>query len=354
MIAKRTALKNTRGASRLIRYIADAKEKGEKLESFWMSNCDAGTELEDIDFAIIEINATQGMNHTSKADPNYHLVVSFAEGEKPDIDVLKDIEKEFADALGFSDHQRVVGTHKNTDNFHMHIMFNKVHPETFKMHTPYRDFKILQETCMVLEKRYGLRPEKGREEKKERTNTKAQDMEGFTWEKSFSSFLRENKDLLKILRDASSSWAEFHEKLDVLGVVIKKRGNGLVFVDQGTGVHDKASNVDRSFSKAELEKRFGSYVAIDNSRIGLNTDKDRTYKREPLDPSLKKHRAWKRFRKQKKHRRWRKFLESFAGENAEVHEALAIQQAYLSIFFGGKAPKTKERVQRPKSKGRSR
>ena len=352
MIAKKTALVRSWGAGSLIRYIAAAKEKGEKLESFWMTNCDAGTGISDMDIAIIEIKATQAQNHTSKSDPNYHLVVSFAEGEKPSIDVLKDIEKEFADALGFSDHQRVVGTHKNTDNFHMHIMFNKVHPDTHKMITPFRDFKILQEVSAKLEKKHGLVVVKGREEKKERTNTKAQDMEGFTWEKSFSSFLRENKDLLKTMRDASSSWAEFHEKLDVLGVVIKKRGNGLVFVDQGTGVHDKASNVDRSFSKAELEKRFGSYVAIDNNRIGLNTDKDRTYKREPLDPSLKKHRAWKRFRKQKKHRRWRKFLESFAGENAEVREALAIQQAYLSIFFGGKAPKTRERVQRPR-KGRS-
>ena len=174
-----------------------------------------------MDIAIAEIKAVQSMNQTSKADPNYHLVISFAEGEKPDIDVLKDIEKEFADALGFSDHQRIIGTHINTDNFHMHIMFNKVHPETFKMHTPYRDYKTVQETCMVLEKRYGLRPGKGREEKRDRINSKAQDMEGFTWEKSFSTFLKERKDLLIQMRDSSSSWADFHEKLDALGVSIK-------------------------------------------------------------------------------------------------------------------------------------
>ncbi|WP_119309769.1 TraI/MobA(P) family conjugative relaxase [Cohaesibacter haloalkalitolerans] len=353
MIAKRTALRNTRGAGNLIRYIADAKEKGEKLESFWMTNCDAGTELKDIDFAIIEINATQGMNQTSKADPNYHLVVSFAEGEKPDIDVLKDIEKEFADALGFSDHQRVIGTHKNTDNFHMHIMFNKVHPETLKMHTPYRDYKILQETCMVLEKRYGLRPEKGREEKKERINSRAQDMEGFTWEKSFSTFLKERKDLLIKMRETSSSWADFHEKLDRLGVSIKARGNGLVFVENQSGTREKASIVDRSFSKAALEKTFGPFVAIDQEKIGRNTDPDRTYKKEPLDPDLKQHPAWEKFKKQKKHRRWRQFLESYVVQSAEVREALAIQEAYLSIFFGGKTPKIKERSVRPR-KGRSR
>ncbi|KZM51802.1 hypothetical protein OA90_00335 [Labrenzia sp. OB1] len=135
MIAKKTALKRSSGAKALAKYIAAAKEKGEKLDQFWLSNCKAGDRLEALDTAIAEVRATQGMNQRSKADPNYHLVVSFAEGEKPDTDVLKDIELEFAKALGLEDHQRVVGTHTNTENFHMHIQFNLLHPEIFRMHT---------------------------------------------------------------------------------------------------------------------------------------------------------------------------------------------------------------------------
>ncbi|WP_103225595.1 relaxase/mobilization nuclease domain-containing protein [Roseibium marinum] len=69
------------GAKALAKYIFAAKEKGEKLEDFWLSNCKAGTKLEDLDTAIAEFRATQGMNQRSKSDPNYHLVVSFAEGD---------------------------------------------------------------------------------------------------------------------------------------------------------------------------------------------------------------------------------------------------------------------------------
>ncbi|KAF0222497.1 MAG: TraI [Rhodospirillaceae bacterium] len=41
------------------RYIAAAKEKGEKLDKFWIVNCDAGSDLKDLDTALIEIEATR-------------------------------------------------------------------------------------------------------------------------------------------------------------------------------------------------------------------------------------------------------------------------------------------------------
>ena len=85
MIAKKTSIKRARGAAALAKYISAAKEKGEKLEDFWLSNCNAGEKIEDLDIAIKEMQATQSRNQRSKSDPNYHLVVSFAEGEKPDI-----------------------------------------------------------------------------------------------------------------------------------------------------------------------------------------------------------------------------------------------------------------------------
>ncbi|ERP94979.1 hypothetical protein Q669_31095 [Labrenzia sp. C1B10] len=102
-------------------------------------------------------------------------------------DVLKDIEQEFAKALGLEDHQRVVGTHINTENFHMHIQFNLVHPETFRMHTPFRDFQVLQLTAAELEKEHGLEVVQGRGPDKDRMhndqeNQKARDKEANSWE----------------------------------------------------------------------------------------------------------------------------------------------------------------------------
>lgn len=58
------------------RYIAAAKEKGEKLDKFWIVNCDAGDGLTDLDTALIEIEATR-LAKPGIADKTYHLVVSF-------------------------------------------------------------------------------------------------------------------------------------------------------------------------------------------------------------------------------------------------------------------------------------
>lgn len=84
MIAKRIPKQpNVRDDySHLGRYVAAAKEKGEKLDKFWLVNCDAGTDLTDLETALIEIEATRTMASADVDDKTYHLVVSFRPGEQ--------------------------------------------------------------------------------------------------------------------------------------------------------------------------------------------------------------------------------------------------------------------------------
>jgi hypothetical protein len=58
-------------------------------------------------------------------------------------------------ALGYQDHQYMVVAHDDKKHFHIHIMVNKVHPETFKAHTPYRNWLTLDAAMRVLEAKYG-------------------------------------------------------------------------------------------------------------------------------------------------------------------------------------------------------
>ena len=117
--------------SNLGRDIAAAKEKGEKLDKFWIVKCDAGTDLTDLDTALIEIEATR-TRRPGIADKTYHLVVSFHPGEEEKLSLahLQDIERHFAEALGYGDHQRVAGTHINTDNLHMHVALRSSAPHS--------------------------------------------------------------------------------------------------------------------------------------------------------------------------------------------------------------------------------
>lgn len=251
--------------TRLGEYIAAAEEKGEKLHQFWIRNCDAGTNVEDIDLALLEIEAVRRQK-PDIADKTYHLVVSFRSGEQDKLtkDALMAIEAEYAKALGYGDHQRVAGTHINTDNFHMHIAFNKVHPQTLKVVTPHRDFKILAKVSREMEKKYGLAIDPGMTDGKERDPNKlspaARDYEAHTWQESFQRHvLKHRGEILKSLGKAKN-WQEVHKVLAGYDVSLKLRGNGMVLMSPD-GQAMKASQLDRYCSKNKLEERFGMFKA---------------------------------------------------------------------------------------------
>ncbi|HEY5214644.1 MAG TPA: TraI/MobA(P) family conjugative relaxase [Acidobacteriaceae bacterium] len=58
-------------------------------------------------------------------------------------------------ALGYRDHQFMIVAHDDRKHFHIHIIVNKVHPETFKAHTPYRNWLTLDAAMRSLEAKHG-------------------------------------------------------------------------------------------------------------------------------------------------------------------------------------------------------
>jgi LmbE family N-acetylglucosaminyl deacetylase len=269
MIAKRIDRKTNDSFKRLAEYIAAAKDKGEKLDQFWMVNCNAGGGIEDLDVGIIEVEATQALNRRAMGDRSYHLIVSFRD-EKPAPEALVEIERAFAEALGFGEHQRMVATHQNTGNFHMHLAINKVHPVTLRNVTPKRDFQILEKTCREIEKRFGLKVDLGRENKpeKDRINWKAKDYEAHTWQESLQTYVtREKADLAKVLSEAKS-WQEVHLAMAERGLVLKPRGAGMVIATIEGDQAVKASSLGREWSAANLKKRLGPYRPPENAHDG--------------------------------------------------------------------------------------
>jgi Relaxase/Mobilisation nuclease domain len=43
-------------------------------------------------------------------------------------------EERFCKALGFAEHQRISVVHHDTDNVHIYVAINKIHPTTFTIH----------------------------------------------------------------------------------------------------------------------------------------------------------------------------------------------------------------------------
>ena len=74
--------------------------------------------------------------------PVAHWIFSWKENEQPtraQVDELVDI---FLQRMGLVEHQTVYGLHRDTDNFHVHIAVNRMHPFTLKAVRPNNGFDI--------------------------------------------------------------------------------------------------------------------------------------------------------------------------------------------------------------------
>lgn len=236
----------------LVRYISDAQSKDHRLGHVQVTNCEAGSVRD----AITEVLATQHTNTRAKGDKTYHLIVSFRAGENPDADTLKAIEERICQGLGFGEHQRISAVHNDTDNLHIHIAINKIHPTRHTMHEPYYPHLALGELCATLERDYGLEVDNHQAHQRGAAS-RAADMERHAGVESLVGWIK--RECLDEIR-AASTWTELHQVMRDNGLEITPRGNGLVIrADDGTMV--KPSTLARDLSKPALEKRLGAFEA---------------------------------------------------------------------------------------------
>ena len=176
--------------------------------------------------------------------------------------------------MGLSEHQAIVAAHKNTANFHVHIVVNRVHPLTEKVVQPHKGFDIEAAHRIVAEiehkqgwasnarARYKVN-EKGaivrnQHPKEVKPKPEALDFESMTGEKSVQRMAQER--VHDILRNAEN-WKALHAGLARENVKFLRKGSGAVLLMNGVEV--KASSVDRNFSFGKLCKRMGEYEECD-------------------------------------------------------------------------------------------
>ena len=280
MISRRIACKpQNDNYRRLANYIADATNKGEKTLFSWCAGCWAG---DDYGLAIQEVLDTQDLNLRSKKEKTYHLIVSFRPEDEAVLDQnkFKQIELEFAKALGFEEHQRHCGVHKNTNNIHMHIAYNMIHPEKLTRYEPYRDFYKRDRLHRELEQKYDLKFDNGRKKDQEpkRTNDRAATYEAHSGQQSFDSYVKERKDYLLKSLEKAQGWQEFHMSLAEIGIEVRLRGNGCIIKDNHSKMAIKASRLDRNFTKSKLESQLGHY----QKPVGLIVNEKDRYVARPL------------------------------------------------------------------------
>lgn len=281
--------------TRTAEYVVDLKGAGEKVLWSRLSNCDAEIPI----LAIAEIEATQAQNTRSKVDKTYHCVISFPEGEHPAREQLEDIEDSICEALGFGAHQRISAVHQDTDNIHLHLAINKVHPQTLKVLEPYRDYYIRDKACRALELKHGLLIDNGMGQG-QRLN-RAGDLEAHHGEQSLLSWVQEQiGERLKQVCQQGADWQALHAVLAEYNLVIKPRGAGLVIGTQEGSLHVKASSVDRALSFKKLMDRLGPYQPplqqgqeqAQMKNEGLSQSEGKKYQRGPRQPQMEAGSLW--------------------------------------------------------------
>jgi TraI-like middle domain/Large polyvalent protein-associated domain 7/MobA/VirD2-like, nuclease domain len=149
----------------------------------------------------------------------------------------------------------VSAIHFDTDNLHLHIAINKIHPTRYTIQNPYNDHKTLAHLCEQMERDYGLEPDNHRAQKRGAEN-RAQDMERHAGIESLIGWIK--RECLGQLQNAQS-WAELHQVVRDNGLEIRERANGLIITDGRTTI--KASSLSRDLSKAKLEAGLGAFEA---------------------------------------------------------------------------------------------
>ncbi|CAG0988789.1 Protein TraI [Anaerolineae bacterium] len=255
----------------LVDYITDEQDKTQRLGQVRVTNCKAGT----VQAAIDEVLATQHINTRAKGDKTYHLLVGFPPGETPSAEVLKAIEERVCVVLGYCDHQRISAVHHDTDNLHIHIAINKIHPTKNTMHEPFLAYRTLGEVCTKLEKEYGLQ-RINHEPRRSLSENRAGDMEQHSGIESLVGWIK--RECLDEIRSATS-WAELHQVMRDNGLALRERANGIV-IEASDGTMVKASTVARELSKPKLEARLGPFGASPERQAQQSAK--RQYKKNPM------------------------------------------------------------------------
>ncbi|EGQ60471.1 Relaxase/mobilization nuclease family protein, partial [Acidithiobacillus sp. GGI-221] len=138
---------------------------GREVDKEEMGVLNLEADVEDLDLVIRQMDmaaARTAKNGKFKGDPVYHLILSWQEGDQPTPKQVKDCVRHALKALGMEECQAVWAIHHDTDNDHVHIAVNRVHPEKgIVMGPPRRDYHVIDKAMRELELIHGFRRDNG-------------------------------------------------------------------------------------------------------------------------------------------------------------------------------------------------
>jgi hypothetical protein len=210
------------------------------------------------------------MEAVRSSDPICHYVLSWREGEQPTHEQCDEAVRILLREMHMEGHQVIYGLHTDTDNLHLHVMVNRVSPETERVVKVAGGFEIeaLHRAVARMENAQGWEREaNGRycvlengelarvgTEKRIIPSTKARDLEVMTGQRSAQ---RTGMEVVPEIIKRAQSWDDLHRQLSEAGMRYERKGSGAILYVNDQPM--KASTADRNAGLSKLEQRFGPY-----------------------------------------------------------------------------------------------
>lgn len=258
----------------------------------------------DPELAATLMRATAAQN-VRVEKPVYHLALAFDPGDPVDRATMEQVADRVLERLGLERHQALVVAHRDREHPHLHILVNRVHPETGKVWDRWQDMPAIQEVLRAEERALGLRAVPGHLHVREGDRVEERAI-GAEWsrvagrpderlpgrelarsteqlvgaeagkppssERSAGSpdspaeaertadqrgLVARARQLLPAVREAGT-WEDVDRTLSDVGLRLERRGSGLVVTDGER--YAKASGVGPDLTLRRLEARLGARV----------------------------------------------------------------------------------------------
>lgn len=215
--------------------------------------------------------------------PVYHYVISWHPDEAPSDDLMRQVADTTCADLGLAEHQLLYVAHRDTDHHHVHIVVNRVHPESGTAWNRRQDWVKIEQSLRRQSEAMGMDVVPGRHTEPHMfadVPKRAGDGEVRLGKKLGHANLDRHwtrevvaarrQEFLEIFRKASS-WDQLARALDVKGYRLLRKGQGVVIADD-QGVM-KLSSVGKGIRLSLLEERFhepfGDFLSRNRSSLQM-------------------------------------------------------------------------------------
>jgi hypothetical protein len=231
-----------------------------------------------VETAALEMEAVAVLSRRCK-DPVYHLIVAYAKGEHPAREqVVSDAER-LLKAIGMERNQYVLAAHQDTDNYHAHIIANRIGPDG-KANDLWQERIKRERTCAEIAAKRGweivvghhnrdivrrarhlhMPPPDPERRLSDGAYRQLHERGELPWHESARPYVLDAVDRAK-------DWNDLHQRLGAHGVVAKlvrrsERIRGLAFAEgfERGAPGCAASRIDGRCALPALDRRFGSFT----------------------------------------------------------------------------------------------